>query len=378
MSHSTLRTPQLHCAVTLTVAFTSLLTTLGCDKGTGLSGSTGYAAPPAAADRTPAETSSSTTIASARISTAVAHAPTASLDYFSARDSAAKDESRLTKLPYSRRVGERGFGKVLTTGLVPRKILASHPKAYVCDEDGSPVQPLRDGLPYFVFDEREGRFFVGQLQDVDLAQGWVQLDDCYPWFNRRLCYPKRAGEVSLTLASPSGDYVELSGTLPSFDPTSSMPWPVLATADDDKSLVVLADLRPLGGGQAIPIRFQDAADLELYVLFSQREIDEALQNLTRLAGILPKLPVGDIPRVFGSFLTQNQVDFVDLGELQTTLDAFPGKAPDFLMKRELGERLKHVEHALGKQVEQLLRVAESTDHFNAAHYTYVVPLNHLH
>ena len=238
--------------------------------------------------------------------------------------------------------------------------------------------PLKDSLPYFVFEEdTDGRCRIGAVQDASLAQGWVQADDCFRWPNRRLCYPKKTGDVSLTLNAEDGTERVLEGTLPTFDPTQQMPWPILGTGDEAGSLYVLADLRCLKGESAMPLRIRDVEDYQLYVLFTQREIDHALEQLTRLAGLLPKMPVADIPRVFGSFLTQNECDFVDLGELSSTLDVFPGKSPDFLMRKMLGERLKNVEQALGRQIERLLKIGGATTNFNPAHYTYVVPLEEL-
>lgn len=344
---------------------------MGCDSRRSSSRSVGSDSPSSAVTETVVAPDGTTLTDPSGL---VIGAPTAVLDYALAKSSAEASEGRLAAVS-TRTLGKRGFGDVLTCGLVPRKLLAAHVDALIRDADGIPSMPLKDSLPYFVFEEAEdGRCLVGPVQDASLAQGWVNPDEFFLWPNRRLCYPKKSGEVSLTLEAEDGTEQVLEGILPPFDPADQMPWPILGTSEEDGSLFVLADLRCLKGESAVPIRIRSMEDYEIYLLYSQRELDHSLEQLTRLAGILPKMPVTDIPRVFGSFLTQNECDFVDLTELSATLDVFPGKAPDFLMRKMLGERLKNVELALGQQIERLLKIGSSTENFNPAHFTYIVPL----
>lgn len=350
-----------------------LILSMGCERRSSSSTTTNISAAPSTSPEVTVVTAARPVLPDT--SARVADAPTAVLDYSLAKSSAKASETRLAEVAATRSLGKRGFGEVLTCGLVPRKVLAAHDKAFIRDAKGTPSMPLKDSMPYFVFEEDEdGRCRIGAVQDASLAQGWVNPDECFLWPNRRLCYPKKYGDVSLTLQADDGTERVLDGTLAAFDPTAQMPWPILGTSKEDGSMFVLADLRCLKGESAVPIRLRGTDDYEIYVLYSQREIDHSLEQLTRLAGILPKMPVADIPRVFGNFLTQNECDFVDLGELSATLDVFPGKSPDFLMRKMLGERLKNVERALGQQIERLLKIGGSTENFNSAHYTYIVPL----
>lgn len=311
-----------------------------------------------------------------------AAAPEGTLDYTSAsREAKATERYFETKIDYSRTIGPRGFGGVLVSGLIPRKILAKARGLFLKDERGAKKSPLKDGVPYFVFEETEGKVLVSSIQDHETALragGWVGTDECYPWITRRLAYPKRAGRVTLRVKEASGETKELPGEIQPFDATRMMPWPILAGAPADGWLVVLADLREFGA-DFTPLKVRTADDYEIYVLYSETELNKALTNLTSLSAVLDsgKMPVSDIPRVFGNFVTQNQADFLDLDELKKTVEIYPGGSPDFLFRGALDARLKRINHVVRGNVEKLERIALSADYRNPSHSVHVIPLRDL-
>ena len=81
--------------------------------------------------------------------------------------------------------------------------------------------------------------------------------------------------------------------------------------------------------------------------------------------------------MFGSFMTQNRVDFLDLDDVKKVLDIYPGGSPDLLIKREAEDRIQTIGRSLEPQIDWLLKVSRSRDFFNPAHGTYVVPLSSL-
>ncbi len=271
-----------------------------------------------------------------------------------------------------------GIGRVLTYGLVPRKVLAKREGVFLRDDSGYQSRPFRINVPYFVFAEREDQLLIGRLQDHELVErsgGWVQKEDCYPWYSRRLVYPKPDGELAKYVDSRS---TASSGIRP-FIASSMMPWPILFQ-NDDSSWTVLCDFRAYGSDQVpLPINDEQKTNFDIYVLFSETELNHALANLTKLAAILQsgKLPIGETPRVLGSFLAQNQVDFVDLTEVKQTLELFPGGSPDMLMKHELEHRRRAIEHWCEEQVAWLTKVCTSTDCYNEEHAVYLVPLHSI-
>ena len=126
---------------------------------------------------------------------------------------AEKRESEFAKLKYTKTPGKRGFGGVLTTGKVPRKVLARHEKTYITDERGDPKREMKLSIPYFVFEDDGERVFVGRVQDRDIAVGWIAKKQLYPWPSRRPAYPNESGDIASLLLGPD------SGVgIPRFDP----------------------------------------------------------------------------------------------------------------------------------------------------------------
>lgn len=85
--------------------------------------------------------------------------------------------------------GERGYGRVLLTGKVPRKALARREDVQILDERGFPKRLMKSSTPFFVFEDTGEHWLVGSEQDRDLAIGWVRMDQCVAWPTRRLVYP---------------------------------------------------------------------------------------------------------------------------------------------------------------------------------------------
>lgn len=274
-------------------------------------------------------------------------------------------------------VEERGVGSVLLEGRIPRKALAARKGFYIYDDEGLPKQAFRTAVPYFVFDDSEDRLLVGRVQDREVAEGWVLKSESHSWFSRRLVYPRPGSDLAAKVRREVGPEA-----LPPLEPTSRMPWPILHETDEEGEWLVLCDFGALGGEyepSALPImgRFQDRFDI--YVLFTETELDRTLSDLTGLMAALDsgKMPVEDIPRVFGSFMTQNQVDFLDLDEVKKVLDIYPGTTPSDLLKGKLESRFRAVANSLGPQIDWLLSVSRSREYYNGAHGTYVVPLSSL-
>lgn len=271
----------------------------------------------------------------------------------------------------------RGVGNVLLVDGIPRKALASQRGLYLYDDDELPKQSFRTAVPYFVFEDSGDRLLVGRVQDHEVAEGWVRAEEAHSWFSRRLVYPRPESDLAKKLRREVGP-----DALPPLDPTVRMPWPILHETEDAGEWLVLCDFGATGGEYeptALPItgRFHDQFDI--YVLFTETELDRTLSDLTGLLAALDsgKMPVEDIPRVFGSFMTQNQVDFLDLEEVRKVLDIYPGGSPSHLLKGKLETRFRSVAESLGPQIDWLLSVSRSREYYNGAHGTYVVPLASL-
>ncbi|MBI2480273.1 MAG: hypothetical protein HYV60_17065 [Planctomycetia bacterium] len=261
----------------------------------------------------------------------------------------------------------RGPGGVLTVGLTPWKVIATEEGVQLHDEDGLPRREMKSNVPYYVFQNRGDGLLVCRIQDEELAArsgGWVNGDACFSWYSRRLVYPRPDGELARTLTLELGT----AGALPSFDPTTMMPWPILAEMESEHGWLVLCDFRHYGADMMVlPVMAAYQREFDIYVLFTEVELNRVLRELTALVAIIDsgRMPISDVPRVLGAFLTQNQVDFMEFQEIEETLDVFPGR------------RLRLIRGAIRDQIEWLVKVSRSRGHYNEAHGVYVLPLDAL-
>ncbi len=272
----------------------------------------------------------------------------------------------------------KGIGGVVTFGRVPWKVVVKDENTTLYDAEGHPLRLARPSVPYFVFEQRGENLLIGRLQDRDCVNrngGWLNAADCLSWYSRRLVYPTPDSGAAQALEDGLGSEY----ALPEYDVERAMPWPILAeTATAD--WLVLCDLRHYGSGfWPLPIQYSHIEEFDIFVIFSETELDQTITNITALSAIVDsgRVPVEELPKAVGSFLTQNEVDFLDLDEVRRTVDLFPGGSPDFLMKRELDSRMKRLIANLVGQLRWLLRVVRSRGYYNEAHSIYVVPLDDL-
>lgn len=266
--------------------------------------------------------------------------------------------------------GERGYGRVLLAGKVPRKALARRDDVQILDERGFPKRLMKSSTPFFVFEDTGEHWLVGSEQDRDLAIGWVRSDHCFAWPTRRLVYP-----IDLEALSAALDVAGVGAHLPPFRAEDVMPWPVISEDRDTDSLTVLADLSPIGGG-IMPMHIAHTEQFELYVLFSEKELNLLLARLTELVGFLEsgRLSLPQIVQVLGDFLTQNRIDFLDFPEMQKVVDLYPGGRTTLLFEVELQKEIKRVLPKLRDQIAVLLDAVAARDFFNSAHGLYILPM----
>lgn len=266
--------------------------------------------------------------------------------------------------------GERGYGRVLLTGKVPRKALARREDVQILDERGYPKRLMKSSTPFFVFEDTGEHWLVGSEQDRDLAIGWVRSDQCFAWPTRRLVYP-----VDLEALSAALDVAGVGTHLPPFRAEDVMPWPVIAEDRDTDSLTVLADLSPIGGG-IMPMHIAHTEQFELYVLFSEKELNTLLARLTELVGFLEsgRLSLPQTVQVLGDFLTQNRIDFWDFAEMKKVVDLYPGGRTTLSFEVELQKEIKRAIPKLREQIAVLLDAVAARDFYNAAHGLYILPM----
>lgn len=289
------------------------------------------------------------------------------------RAKATAAEAAFAAIRYTKTPGERGYGGVLTSGKVPRKVLAKNAGIYLQDAKGTPLREMKLAMPYFVFEENETHLLVGIEQDRDLAIGWAKQDSCFAWPSRRLAYPTDAAKFT------SEELRETSErTLPSFTAETVMPWPVLYEDRAAGNVTVLADLRSIGG-EVLPMTFTATDKLTLYVLFTEKELNRLAAELTELVGFLEsgRLSTTKIVQALGDFLTQNKIDFLDFDELQSVVELYPGGKPSFLLETEIDRRIRKLLPKLNTDIRDLTHVLNAREYFNGARGMYVIPLGVL-
>lgn len=286
----------------------------------------------------------------------------------SAARHAKTTEALFETIRYGDTPGERGYGKVLLTGKVPRKALARGENVQIFDERGYPKRPMKSSTPFFVFEDTGDHWLVGAEQDRDLAVGWVRANQCFAWPTRRLVYPSESAAQTMSLGTEGR-------RLPQFRADDMMPWPVLAEDRAADTLTVLADFSSIGGS-IIPMQIGRTDQLNVYVLFSEKELNTLLSRLTEVVGFLEsgRLSLPQIVQLLGDFLTQNRIDFLDFPEMKKVVALYPGGTPSFLMKVELEKEVKRLIPKLREQIGVLLDAVAARDFYNAAHGLYVLPM----
>lgn len=286
---------------------------------------------------------------------------------------AKRTESSFEAIKYSSTPGERGYGDVLLSGKVPRKAVARSTKIQIYDEHGFPKREMKPSMPYFVFDDNGEHWLVGLEQDKAAALGWVRADQCYPWPSRRLAYP-----VALLPKRDPAEGHDSSAPIHTFSAEELMPWPVIVEDRAGRQLTVLADMKGLEGS-IVPVQYSTTDELQLFVMFTEREFNQLLARLTETVGFLESgtLKPQQEVKVLGDLLTQNQIDFLDLNEVQAVVDLYPGGKPSFLLDYEIKKRIRKVLPTLRKQLGSLLDVTAVRNFFNPARGVYVLPIGSI-
>ena len=263
-------------------------------------------------------------------------------------------------------------GVLLTEGKIPRKVLAKRDGLQLYDNNRLPAGPFKTCVPYFVFEEKDGLLLVDRTQNRDVAKAWVKKDECHEWISRRLAYPKPDGGILRALAASGSKLSDM-------EPKAMMPWPVLSHKSDESEMVILCDLRSVGG-KFMPVTVRRMDEYDIYVVFTATELVRSLSDLVGIQAVLEsgKRDVPAIARTFGKLLAQDDMDFLDLDEVKRTLDLFPGGTPSYLLEHGLEDRFKRISDSLGPQIDWLNGVHRANDIWNEEHDVYVVPLKALH
>lgn len=272
---------------------------------------------------------------------------------------------------------KRGLGKVLLTDeKIPVKVLAKTTDLNLYASDGLPAAPFKPNVPYFVFEERSGRLLVDRVQDMEVAKLWAKKGDCLYWPSRRLAYPRNGGGISQAFQQMFGD----GNALPEFNATTVMPWPVLSHTADNSRMTVLYGPTAMVGGELSPIDVRFMELYEVHVIFSETELFHSLQDLTGLMALIDsgKLTPTNAGKYLDKFLTQADVDFLDVTEVKRMLDVFPGGSPGYLVRSDFGTFQTRLRKSIDAQIPWLKKVADSKEAFNPDYGVYVVPLSVLH
>ncbi len=266
----------------------------------------------------------------------------------------------------------RGIGDVLLARSRPRKVIARHDEVMLRTPAGTPRKRMIPNVPYFVFDENSERLHVWHLQDREIAGekgGWVDKRHVVEWPGRAWCYPKADGDIARVLGVAFGE----EHGLPPYRPADGLPWPILSTAVDSESVLIACNLAAFGGTTHL-LPFRDIRDVDVYMMFSEAEIDLIFRTFAAAKAALDA-DRGNLPRLHEGFtliLDHCRVEFLDLRDIKRAVSAYPGDTVSFLAKKGYQPFVDRAARAIEDQLRWISRIGRARSFKNEEYHIMVV------